>query len=222
MAMMAAFAVMPVFGVTLFAANSGVGITPSAGRRLISWTAEFYTLLVVAALVVVAAAGQLPGTAFSTDVAVWVMLAALVATPVVAVAAYLVELILSDRIGGAWSGAVPPTAIDAAGVVRRSVDVPTRYVVIAVVTAVFEELLFRGAVFTEVREAVGVVGALLASSALFAFHHISFGPAAVAGKLLAGLGWASLFLVSGTVLVPIASHLMFQFLVYRRMTREIS
>lgn len=221
MALMAAFAVMPVFGVTLFAANSGVGIGPSAGRRLISWTAEFYALLVVLAVAVVAASGHLPGAAFTTDVAIWVVLAALVATPVVAVAAYLVELILSDRIGGDWSGAVPAAAIDAESVIRRSAEMPARYVGIATVTAVFEELLFRGAVFTEVREAVGTVGALLASSALFAFHHISFGPSAVAGKLIAGLGWGSLFLLSGTVLVPIASHLMYQFLVYRRMTRSV-
>lgn len=147
----------------------------------------------------------------------WIVVAAVLLIPVAAYLPYLLELILVSRLSEGWTGSPMPNS--AAADVQATVGVPSQYVRIAVVTAVCEEVLFRGAVLPEVAERTSVIVGLLASSLLFAFHHISFGPAAVIGKMFGGFSWGLLYLAGGGVVVPIAAHLMFQMLVLRRLRR---
>jgi membrane protease YdiL (CAAX protease family) len=96
---------------------------------------------------------------------------------------------------------------------------PLRFGAVAVVTAVGEEALFRGAVLHEVGTAHGALLGLVAVSVVSGLHHMSFGLPAIAGKVLAGALWGLLMLLTGLLVVPLAAHLLFQVLVYRRMER---
>ena len=57
---------------------------------------------------------------------------------------------------------------------------------------------------------------------MFGLHHISFGPRDVVAKTVSGTLWGVTALVFGSVLVPMTSHLGFQFLVARRLTRQVA
>ena len=86
-------------------------------------------------------------------------------------------------------------------------------------TAITEELLFRGALLHAVLSDVGFLPALLASAFVFGLHHVAFGVKAIISKVVAGLLWGWLVLISGTVIVSLIAHMVFQCLVWRRYQR---
>jgi membrane protease YdiL (CAAX protease family) len=108
---------------------------------------------------------------------------------------------------------------DARASVEAAAESGGRFAALALVTAVAEELLFRGAVLDSVAVARGALIAVVVSSVIFGLHHVSFGLPAILGKSVAGALWAGLMLLSELILVPILSHLAFQGLVSRRMRR---
>ncbi|UYQ60638.1 CPBP family intramembrane glutamic endopeptidase [Streptomyces peucetius] len=106
------------------------------------------------------------------------------------------------RAAGAWAGS--PRALFALGFV----------------TAVAEEVLFRGYLLTGLREAVPLGAALVLQALLFGAHHASFGLRAVPAKAAHGLVWGASAVLAGTLLPALTAHLVFQFLACRRMARR--
>jgi membrane protease YdiL (CAAX protease family) len=135
-----------------------------------------------------------------------------------AFAPYWLELALSALLHGRHK--LPVTGLDGArdSVAEASTD-RRRFALVAVLTAVAEEVLFRGAVLHEVTTHRGALLGVIAASLVFGLHHVSFGLPAIAGKTLAGVLWAGLMLLTGLIAVPLVAHLLFQSLVYRRMVR---
>lgn len=99
---------------------------------------------------------------------------------------------------------------------------PVIFGAIALVTAVGEEILFRGLLLGGLRENVPAVFALIVQAVMFGANHVSFGGRNVITKAISGLGWGVVTLAFGTVLVAAISHVFFQFLVYRRLNRQRS
>ena len=86
-------------------------------------------------------------------------------------------------------------------------------IIIAVVLApLFEELLFRGMLFQSLRRRVGMWPAALLSSAAFTIIHVEIiasQPLALAGLFALGVVFAWGFHRTGSLLVPIIAHAMF-------------
>src|SRR5690606_7792760 len=86
-------------------------------------------------------------------------------------------------------------------------------VFIAVVLApVTEEIVFRGALFRSLRPRMGVWPAALLSSLIFAFIHVEVvtsQPLALVGLFLLGMVFAIGLQKSGSLLVPILAHAVF-------------
>ena len=97
---------------------------------------------------------------------------------------------------------------------------PRGLLALGLVTAVAEEVLFRGYLLTGLREAVPLGAALVLQALLFGVHHASFGLSAVPAKAVHGLVWGALTVAAGTLLPALTAHLVFQFLACRRMTRR--
>lgn len=96
------------------------------------------------------------------------------------------------------------------------------WTVYAVAFVVGEEWLWRGFLLMQLPARLGwsVALALVVSSLAFSSNHYIFGARNVLLKCLEGLVWGALFLVSGTILVPILSHFAFALLVGRDLRRS--
>lgn len=219
-ALVVAIAVLPVFGVGMFAVRRYLAWTSRLGYRIgTAGAAGFYALVVVGAVALVAGLGRLPAAALAgADPVPWRVAAGVALVAPAAVMPYLVELAMSSWLQGRRR--LPATGLDGA---KESVAAVSRqprgYAVLAVATAVAEELLFRGAVLYEVTAARGAVLGVLAASVVFGLHHAPFGVPALVGKAVAGGLWALLMLLTGLIVVPILAHLLFQHLVWRRTAR---
>lgn len=219
-ALVVAIAVLPVFGVGMFAVRRYLAWSSRWGYRIsTAGAAGFYALVVVAAAALVIGLGRLPVVALvGSDLVVWRVAVGVALAAPAAVVPYLVELAMSSWLQGRRR--LPATGLDGA---KESVAAMSRqprgYAVLAVVTAVAEELLFRGAVLHEVTAARGAVLGVLVASVVFGLHHAPFGVPALVGKAVAGGLWALLMLLTGLIAVPIVAHLLFQHLVWRRTVR---
>jgi membrane protease YdiL (CAAX protease family) len=81
---------------------------------------------------------------------------------------------------------------------------------LAVVAGISEEVLFRGVVQVGLTRVLPVAGALLATSALFGLvHFASRAYALLAGVM--GLYLGALFLLQGTLLAPVITHALYDF-----------
>lgn len=90
---------------------------------------------------------------------------------------------------------------------------------VAVFIVVIEELLWRGYLLTAIPTEWGwnSVGTLALSAAVFGANHYYFGLRNVLLKAVDGLVWGALFLFSGSLLLPFASHLAFELWVMRQL-----
>jgi membrane protease YdiL (CAAX protease family) len=213
-------AMLPVLGVLMFSL-----------RRYAAWTSRYamslayrgaalvYVGVLLAGLAVVWHIGALPPRAlFYADVSPWGIALGLVLAVPCAIAPYWLELAVSRALR--HRSRLAASGLEHARESATALGTgPVRFAVVAVATAVAEEALFRGAVLFEVANTRGPLLALLAVGVIFGLHHMSFGLPAIAGKLLAGLLWGMLMLLTGVVVVPLVVHLLFQLLVYRRMVR---
>lgn len=156
----------------------------------------------------------------------WVTVTAICLGVAAGVAGYLLELLLADRALARRAG--PRAAGDrrsgpqgAAGMrsVTAWAGTPWVLVVIGVVTAVSEEVLFRAYLLTGLRADLVLWAALGIQAVLFGTHHASFGARAVAAKTVHGLVWAVLAVAAGSLLPALAAHLTFQTLACRRVVR---
>lgn len=96
---------------------------------------------------------------------------------------------------------------------------PRALLALGLLTGLAEEVLFRGYLLTGLRGSLALWAALAVQTALFAVHHASFGLRAVPAKAVHGLVWGVLTVAAGSLLPAVAAHLVFQFLVCRRLTR---
>ena len=219
-----AIAVLPSFGVLLYLAGLVAHRSQMAFALVTRHAAIVYTTILCAGVLVLAVGGMLPLAALvDPDLSAWRVALGLALVVPCALAPYLAELYLSSCLAGRGgpleAGALVPDAADSVEAVATS---RTRFGAIAVLTAVAEELLFRGAVLHSLVDERGLLVAVALTSLVFGLHHVSFGLAAVLGKAVAGATWALLMVLSGLLLVPILAHLLFQALVLRRMNRRPS
>lgn len=211
--------VLPVFGIAMLGLRRYVAWTSLRMTNLVSRDAAIvYTAVLIIAVAYVAGIGRLPLAAVrQPSPLLWTICGLVLAAPL-ALLPYWVELGMSRLLQGRHR--LPATGLeDARESVAPAGSGIARYAVIAVATALAEELLFRGAVLHEVTTVHGIALGVTAASLVFGLHHVSFGLPAVLGKAVAGACWSGLMLLSGFLLVPIAAHLLYQYLVYRRMVR---
>ncbi|MBN0046443.1 CPBP family intramembrane metalloprotease [Streptomyces actuosus] len=96
---------------------------------------------------------------------------------------------------------------------------PAGLLALGLLTALAEEVLFRGYLLAGLRHSLALWAALIVQAAVFAVHHASFGLRAVPAKAAHGLVWGALTAAAGTLLPAVAAHVVFQVLVCRRLTR---
>jgi membrane protease YdiL (CAAX protease family) len=87
---------------------------------------------------------------------------------------------------------------------KNAIDALVSVVAIAAAPAVCEELLLRGIVLPALRPALGAVGAIVGSAALFALIHVDLYRAAFTFAL--GMALGVLRVRSGSLLAPILAH----------------
>ncbi|MDO5068132.1 MAG: CPBP family intramembrane metalloprotease [Propionibacteriaceae bacterium] len=184
---------------------------------MVERAASIYLGFVTGGVVVAAGLGLLPAEVFWPHSG-WGVAVGLLLTAPAAVIPYLLELAL---VSAKNSDSQPTLATalfmrEAEPTVTALLRTPTQWWIVALGTAVTEELLFRGALLHAILTDVGPLQALLASALVFGMHHVAFGVRAIIGKVVAGLLWGWLVLISGTVVVSLIAHLVFQYLVWRR------
>ena len=217
-----AICILPTYGAFLLLVHL-TSLRFSWGMALVTrHSALVYTTVLCGALILLLVTG-LPRQAFiRDDVRPAGILIGLLAVVPFAVLPYFGELWLSTRLAlpripqeaSLITGA--DASVDALAVRRE------RFGAVAAITAVAEEILFRGAVLAFLLDARSVLAAVAVSSLVFGLHHIAFGAPAVAGKAVAGALWATSMIATGLLIFPLLCHLLFQLLVYRRLVRTRS
>ena len=88
---------------------------------------------------------------------------------------------------------------------------PAELALLAAVAGISEEVLFRGVVQVALARVFGDPGALLAASVLFGLVHFATRAYAVLAGVM-GLYLGALFLFQGTLLAPIITHAVYDFI----------
>jgi uncharacterized protein len=103
-----------------------------------------------------------------------------------------------------------PEALEALQFVRQLLPATVREVrlfsAVSVTAGVCEELLFRGYLIWYLTDPVGLPGAVLISSALFGFGHLYQGVGGMVKTGVAGLLAAGIYLLSGSIWIPMVLH----------------
>lgn len=222
LALLVSVGVLPAFGITLTLLDRTLGSRPAV-RTLLTLRAPWvYGAFLLAGVVAAVLLGLLDGRGLHDPEASWRVLLAVALVPPCAIVPYFVELAVSSRAPVAASAVPLPGTIGAQKSVADLSEGRAEWWTLAGLTAAAEEALFRATLLPVAAAVAGPLVALLASSLVFGAHHIAFGAASVIGKLVAGLAWGAIMLLAGTVLVPLAAHLLFQLLVWRRLRRRVA
>ena len=98
----------------------------------------------------------------------------------------------------------------------------TTFALVGVGLAVAEELLWRQVLIGWLvrDEGWSSVSAVVLSAALFGLNHYWFGLRNIVTKAIDGAAWGTLLVASGSVIVPVAAHITFQSLVWRRLQNQ--
>ena len=210
--------IMPAYGVALYIVNLNRSWWAERIVANAAWVyGSFVAIGAITASLVTPAAQRFDLVDFGSPRSL--ALSLVLAAPL-ALVAYLVELLVSNAaLGSAGAAPETPSGRSAAEAVDAAAGTFGGYAALACITAVSEEYLFRGAMLPALRESHPWPVSLLATAAVFGFHHAAFGVPAVVGKLFSGIAWGTLALWTGTLLAPLVSHLCFQFLVFRRIRR---
>ena len=209
--------ILPAFGITMVVIDFLAKRLPVLTPWVVERAALIYLGFAAAGTVIVAGSGLLPADVFWQTPGWGLVVGLGLAAPAAAVP-YLLELALVSA-GNSNSRPTLATALfmrEAEPTVTALLSTPIQWWIVALGTAVTEELLFRGTLLHAVLTEVGPLPALLASAFVFGMHHVAFGVQAIISKVVAGLLWGGLVLLSGTVFVSLIAHLVFQYLVWRR------
>ncbi|MEU3948260.1 CPBP family intramembrane glutamic endopeptidase [Streptomyces sp. NPDC029526] len=226
-------AVAPVFALslgTVIAATLRFRLGGAGGRRAVERLAPvlYAATVTAAALLAAALTGFDPVRLGVTDGSApdpWLLAAATSGGVVAGAAGYFGELLLAHRASTgthrASRASDRPVRAPSAG--TRSLGAwtaePRALLALGLLTGLAEEVLFRGYLLTGLHGSLPLWAALAVQAALFAVHHASFGLRAVPAKAVHGLVWGVLTVAAGSLLPAVAAHLVFQFLVCRRLTR---
>jgi CAAX amino terminal protease family. len=212
--------ILPAFGITMVV----IDFLAKRLRIFVPWVVDraalIYLGFVAAGVAVLVGLGLLPADVFWRTPS-WGLVVGLVFAAPAAAIPYLLELAL---VSAENSDSKPTLATalfmrEAEPAVTALLSTPVQWWFVAMGTAITEELLFRGALLHAVLSDVGFLPALLASAFVFGLHHVAFGVKAIISKVVAGLLWGWLVLISGTVIVSLIAHMVFQCLVWRRYQR---
>ena len=209
--------ILPAFGITMVVIDFLAKRLPVLTPWVVERAALIYLGFAAAGTVIVAGSGLLPADVFWQTPGWGLVVGLGLAAPAAAVP-YLLELALVSA-GNSNSRPTLATALfmrEAEPTVTALLSTPIQWWIVALGTAVTEELLFRGTLLHAVLTEVGPLPSLLASAFVFGMHHVAFGVQAIISKVVAGLLWGGLVLLSGTVFVSLIAHLVFQYLVWRR------
>lgn len=225
-AVVATVSVLAVFGIGMAALNFLAGHGVPALRV---WVEErspvVYGLTIAGFFAIFVSVGWIDVSGLLMTPALLPAVAALLAAPVVALAMYLLELFLSSR---SFSGNSSGRAVRPAGMIAtpsahtatlRLTERPAVWWSLAAASAVIEEFIFRGMLLPALATGVGVLAAVGISGLIFGLHHITFGVDSVISKTLGGMLLAGQTLVAGSLVPAIVAHLLFQYLVWRRLRR---
>lgn len=96
------------------------------------------------------------------------------------------------------------------------------YMILSLLVCIAEEFIWRGFLLSFLINHFNIhIGwALLISSFLFGLNHLFFGLRNIFLKFIDGIVWGLLFLITSSLLIPILSHLTFQYFVWRRLQRQ--
>ena len=209
--------ILPAFGITMVVIDFLAKRLPVLTPWVVERAALIYLGFAATGTVIVAGSGLLPADVFWQTPGWGLVVGLGLAAPAAAVP-YLLELALVSA-GNSSSRPTLATALfmrEAEPTVTALLSTPIQWWIVALGTAVTEELLFRGTLLHAVLTEVGPLPSLLASAFVFGMHHVAFGVQAIISKVVAGLLWGGLVLLSGTVFVSLIAHLVFQYLVWRR------
>jgi membrane protease YdiL (CAAX protease family) len=137
---------------------------------------------------------------------------------------WLVSRLRTRRRGGPGVAGTPAGTPAGDGSAMRAVRSwlpnPGWFLAVGVLTAVLEELLWRGYLLTGLRDAIWLLPAVALQAALFGLNHLPFGGRHMLAKAGSGLVWGLLVVGFGSVLVGLVAHLGFQVLAARRLWRQ--
>ena len=211
---------LPAFGITMVVIDQLAKKIPRLELWVVDRAAIIYLAFLIAGVLMTQVAGMLP-LAVLIPSKLWEFLAALLLTPAAAILPYLLELGLVSARGQT----VDPTLAaalffhESEESVKALVNRPRIWWVVAVGTAVAEEVLFRGVVLHSMWQEYGIIPAILAGSIIFGLHHVAFGVEAIISKTGAGLLWALLTIFAGSLIPALLAHIIFQAFVWRRLRR---
>ena len=131
----------------------------------------------------------------------------LVAAAIIGPAVLVVPSLIADVLMGGQEGWAFAEGYDRGWDAPENQSLATLFYVL-ILAPVTEEVTYRGvALGALVARGVGAAGAAVLSSSAFALIHLQYSPAALAVVFVAGLGFATLRLVSGTMIVPVVAHI---------------
>jgi len=203
-----AYAVAAAVG---FMASGPAGIAEVNRQGLV-----IYTVFIVALAAIVLGTGvslSVLGEWLDFDIAPPLATLCLAAAVGVGVALYQLERVVAQvirRLTGRHSALAAVMEGATTSLTRPAAPVSATALLMAVIV-VAEELLWRGVLVNGARESWGLtaVASCALSGGAFGIYHYFFGLRSVAMKCLHGLAWAGLLVLTGSLLVPIVSHLAF-------------
>lgn len=97
-------------------------------------------------------------------------------------------------------------ALDILGVVKSPGDLILLFLMIGIIGPIFEEVLFRGVLYTSIRKKLPVAASILLVSFLFAFIHFDFG--VLINLCLIGAVFTILYERTGSIVPSIVTHII--------------
>lgn len=144
--------------------------------------------------------------------------AMLLLAPLVALTFYFFELYLASKQTIAPAGMLASSS--ARDATENMIKQPPVWWGLAVASAIVEEYIFRGMLLSALTADFNIVVGIAVSALIFGLHHITFGVVSVVSKSLGGVLFGIQVAVCGSLIPAMVSHLLFQYLVWRRMKRK--
>lgn len=123
--------------------------------------------------------------------------------------AVLAIVYVGSQVGSLWVGVIFPGTLETFHS-NVQMNISAYFLLTVFIAPVAEELLFRGACYTQMRKVFGPIPACLLSTALFAFLHST--PSQVYLSMMCGLLFCVVYELTGRILYSVALHFMYNVL----------